>query len=286
MKKHRFINMYLTTTISVALVLTLIGIEVLTILSARHILQSVKENVNLTLVLDDQPDSLQLSRLHNLLQIAPFAKSYQFISKQQALEQHIQNLGEDPTQFIGYNPLRPSFEVQLNAAYSNTDSIQIIQNKLSQFTIIQETLYPKDVVSILDQNLERFSIIVLAVALILLFIAIALIFNTIRLHIYSKRFLINTMKLVGAKSWTIKKPFILKSFKIAIYASLLSLLILAAAYFYTKNYLNIIIFIPTTQNIIILISFILISAVIITTLAASIATGRYIRMSTNDLYYI
>ena len=286
MRKHRFFNMYLTTTISVALVLTLIGVEVVMLLSARNLINNIRENVSLTVVLTDNPDSAEVARLSNLLQIAPFAKQSRYVSKDAALDEHIRNLGEDPTDFLGYNPLHASFEVGLQAQYAHSDSIALIESKLQSFDSIEQIIYPRDIVGMLDKNVERLSVIVLGVAVILLFVAIALIVNTIRLQIYSKRFLINTMRLVGARSWTIKRPIIGRSIRMGIVAAIIALLLLAVAWYYCKSQLGIVILIPTWQNIAIVAGSVFLCAIILTWLAASFAAGRYIRMRTNDLYYI
>ena len=238
-QRHHFFNMYLTTTISVMLVLLLIGLETVLLLSAHDIIKQVKENVALTLVLNDDADSNELERLDKLLTIAPFCREHCYISKEDALQSHIRNLGDDPSAFLGFNPLQASYELKLQAEYAQVDSISIIKDKLSSFSCIDRFVYQEDVVRMLDNNVGSISIVLLIIAVILLFVTVALIVNTIRLYVYSKRFLINTMKLVGATPHVIKVPIVRRNVLMGFIAALLALLLLAGALFYCREMLNI-----------------------------------------------
>lgn len=278
--------MYLTTTISVMLVLLLIGLETVLLLSAHDIIRQVKENVALTLVINDDADPDEVNRLDNLLTIAPFCREHTFVSKEAALESHVQNLGEDPSKFLGFNPLLASYEVKLQADYAQADSIKMIENKLSSFACINRMVYQEDVVKMLDSNVNSISIVLLGVALILLFVAIALIVNTIRLHVYSKRFLINTMKLIGATPHVIKAPIIRRNVAMGVIAAVLAMLLLIATLFYCKEQLNITLLLLTPKNMLILSCVVLFSGIFITLFASIFAANRYIRMRTDDLYYI
>ncbi len=285
-QRHHFFNMYFTTTISVALVLLLIGLESILLLSTHNIIQQMKENVTLTLILHENADSTQVARLDNLLSKASFVHSYKAVSKEDALQEHITNLGEDPSKFLGFNPLSASYEVNVAAAYAQPDSIQHIQEKLSVFPCVREILYPEDVVLLLDGKINTISILLLAVAAILLLVAVVLIINTIRLHVYSKRFLINTMKLVGATPFVIKAPIIRKNIWMGLIAGIIALLLLAGAVYYCRIKLGILIIQPTPANIGIVSGVVIITGILITGLAALIATNKYIRMKTDDLYYV
>ncbi len=285
-QRHHFFNMYLTTTISVALVLLLVGLEMVFILSTRTLIEQMKENVTLTIILEDDADSTQITRLNNFLHLAPFISEYTYISKEEALQDHITHLGEDPSKFLGFNPLLPSYEIHLEAEYTQADSISVITNKLSVYPFIREIIYPEDVVSLLDGQINTFSVILLVVALILLIVAIALIVNTVRLHVYSKRFLINTMKLVGATPFVIKAPIIRKNIWMGLIAGLLALILLAGTLFYCKYQLGIMPLALTPFNISIVGGVVILTGILITGFAALIATNKYIRMQTDDLYYV
>ncbi len=284
--RHHFFNMYLTTTISVALVLFLLGIETILMLSTHNVMRQVKENVSLTLVLNDNADSTQIARLDNLLQVASYVHTYTYISKEQALREHIANLGEDPTAFLGFNPLQAAYEVNLNASYAQADSIEMISQKLSIFPCISTISYPRDVITLLDENMGKISILLLGIAAVLLIVALALIINTIRLYIYSKRFLINTMKLVGATPWVIKRPLIGRNIWMGLVASILALCLLVGVFYYCHSQLGILMFPLTLTNIGIVCSVVVLSGIIITGFAALIASNKYIRMKTDDLYYV
>lgn len=286
MTHHRFFNMYLTTTVSVALVLFLIGVESVLILSAHHLIKQVKENVALTLVLSDEATDDEIRRIDNLLTISPFCREHNFISKEDALKDHIENLGEDPVRFLGFNPLQSSYEVFLNADYAQSDSITDIERTLSVFPSINRIIYQKDVVNLLDNNVGVLSFALLVATLLLLFVAVALIVNTIRLHVYSKRFLINTMKLVGATPHVIKMPIVRRNILLGFVAGIVALCLLAAVIFYVQSAFGIGLIIYTWQNAAIVSGSVLLSGILITLFASVFAANRYIRMKTDDLYYI
>ncbi len=284
--RHRFFNMYLTTTISVALVLFLIGLEAILLLSTHNLIRQVKENVSVTVILKESTDSTQLQRIENLLDVAPFVKEYRYISKEEALQEHITHLGEDPTAFLGFNPLQASIELNLQADYAQVDSIAQIESKLSVYPFVQEVLCRKDVVELLGDKLDLLSYIFIAIALVLLIIALALIINTIRLHVYSKRFLINTMKLVGATPWVIKSPIVKRNIGLGIIAACIAIALLAGAVYYCQQQLGIALFPLTWENVGLIAGVVVLSGMLITGLAAVFATNKYIRMKTDELYYV
>ena len=196
MKRRSLFNMYFTTTISISLVLFLVGLECVVLMSAHELVRHVRENVVMTIVLNDMASQEDVARLENLMRVAPYCNDVDYISREEALQEHIDNLGEDPQKFLGYNPLTDAFEVNLQAEYAQTDSIRVIEQNLMSLPYVDQVIYQADIVEQLDNNLQEASLILLAVALALLIIALVLISNTIQLQVYSKRFLINTMRLV------------------------------------------------------------------------------------------
>lgn len=278
--------MYFTTTISVALVLFLVGLECLVLLSAHELMRHVKENVVLSIVMKEDNTTDEVERTKRMLAVAPYCLDYRFISREEALQDHISNLGEDPTDFLGYNPLTDAFELRLQAIYAHSDSIKTIEKNLLTLPFVEKIIYQKDVVKVLDNNLNEIAIILLAVALALLLIALVLISNTIQLQVYSKRFLINTMRLVGATPWVIKWPFIRRNIRMGIEAGLLALLLLAATYYYCQTRLGIVLFPLIWQNISFVAVTVLLTGIIITFFASLVATNRYIRMKINKMYEI
>ena len=278
--------MYFTTTISVALVLFLVGLECLILLSAHELMRQVKENVVLSIVLKDDNTADEVERTKRLLTAAPYALDYRFISREEALQEHIANLGEDPSAFLGYNPLTDAFEVRLQAAYAHSDSIAQIEKGLLNMPYVDKVIYQKDIVKVLDNNLSEIALMLLAVAIALLIIALVLISNTIQLQVYSKRFLINTMRLVGATPWVIKWPLIRRNVRMGIEAALLALLMLAATYYYCQTRLGVTLFPLIWQNIAFISVTVLVTGVLITFLASLAATNRYIRMKISNMYEI
>lgn len=286
MKRRSLFNMYFTTTISISLVLFLVGLECVLLMSAHELVRHVRENVVLTVVLSDMASQEDVARLDNLMQVAPYANGSDYISREEALQEHIDNLGEDPQKFLGYNPLTDAFEVNLHAEYAQIDSIHVIEQSLLALPYVDKVIYQADIVKQLDSNLQEASLILLAIALALLVIALVLISNTIQLQVYSKRFLINTMRLVGATPWVIKWPFIRRNMLMGIEAACVALLMLAATYYYFVNRLGIRLFALTEQNIAIIIIAVVFVGWFITFFASLAATNRYIRMKTSKMYEI
>ena len=286
MRRRSLFNMNFTTTISVSLVLFLVGLECVVLMSARELVRHVRESVALTIVLNEEVTSDEIQRMQTLMEAAPYCLDVQFISREQALQEHIDNLGEDPQKFLGYNPLTDAFEIHLYEQYTLSDSILTIEQQLRSLPYVDNILYQQDIVKTLDHNLNEISVVLLLVALALLIIALVLISNTIQLQVYSKRFIINTMRLVGATPWVIKWPFIRRNLLMGLEASLIACAILAFAYYYCMERLGVMLFPMTKMHIGFLVAVVLLCGLIITFLASLAATNRYIRMKTNKLYEI
>ena len=271
---------------SISLVLFLVGLECVILMSARELIRYVRENVVLTIVLQEETTADELARIQRVMTGAPYALDFRYISKEEALQEHIDNLGEDPQKFLGYNPLTDAFEVHLNASYAQSDSVAHIEQQLLTLPYVDKVLYQEDVLKTLDKNLGEASLILLVIGLALLVIALVLISNTIQLQVYSKRFLINTMRLVGATPWVIKWPFIRRNIFMGLEAAIVACGILALAYYYCANRLGVMLFSLNAKNIVFLVTVVVLSGLIITFLASLAATNRYIRMKTNKLYEI
>lgn len=285
-KRHRFFNTYLTATVSVALVLLLVGLECVVGLTARTMLQQVKENTTVTVVLSDNADSADSIRLCRVLDASPFCRSHEYISKDSALTQHIQDLGEDPTLFLGYNPIRAAMELHLVADYVQPDSLLKVEGLLSTYPFVEEVQYPRVVVDFFNRNVGRTTIVLLCVALVLLIISIVLIVNTIRLTVYSRRFIIRTMQLVGATPWMIRWPIVRKSMLMGLWAALLALGMIAGVLYYAYTSFGMHIFPLTWQNILFVALTTLLSGQILTFASSVFAVSKYIRMKVDDLYTV
>lgn len=283
---HRLWNMYITAAVSVALVLCLVGMECVLLLSAGTLMHRIKENMSLTAVLTEDADSASCARFEAMLSVADYCSDYRYISSEEALQEHIESLGEDPAAFLGYNPLAASYEIHPTAEYTHPDSMAVLETRLTALPYIDQVIYQRDLAKLMNSNVSRASIVLLVVALALLIIAIVLITNTIRLQIYSKRFLINTMTLVGATPWAIKSPFVWRYLLIGTIASLLAMGVVAGVVYYINVRLGILLFALTWQNIAFVAGVILLSGVLITLISSLIATGRYVRMSIDTMYEI
>ena len=286
MRKHQFSNSYFISAVSVALVLCLIGLECVLLLSAGALLTRMRENMTITAVLSQEADSAQCARLERMLDAGVGYSRYRYVSKEEALQEHITALGEDPTAFLGFNPLSASYEIHPSDAYSNPDSLALIAEQLESLPYISEVLYPHDLADLMSSNVHDFSFILLGAALTLLLVSMVLIVNTIRLQIYAKRFLINTMTLVGATSWVTRRPFVWRNVLMGIMAGIAALVILSGMVYYVEYEMGLLLFPQTWQNIALICGVVLCSGILITLLASLIATGKYIRMDNNSLYEI
>ncbi|MGL4493356.1 MAG: cell division protein FtsX, partial [Tannerellaceae bacterium] len=246
----------------------------------------VKESISFSIVLKENAKQADIDRLQKRLAKEDFVKSTLFISKEQAAKELEAEIGENPETFLGFNPLSSTIEIKLNSEYANPDSLVIIEQQIKTDTQIEDLLYRKDMMQIVNENVKRVGIILLGLAAILSIISFALINNTIRLHIYSKRFLIHTMKLVGATPGFIRRPFIRQNLANGFMAGLLALAMLAGALYYAN------IEIPGLQGVLtpellIETAIIVIGAgMLLTTIATWCAVNKYIKMKFDKLYYI
>ena len=231
-------------------------------------------------------DSLQIVSMENMLKQAPYAKSVEYISKEQALKEEILAQGIDPTEFIGMNPYTASFEVKINAEHANPDSISAAVKGLKGNPNVVDVIYSKDLIKSVNDNIRKVSIILLIIAALFTYISFALINNTVRLTIFSKRFIINTMKLVGA-SWNfIRRPFLAQSFTLGIASAIFADGLLIGGLYWLHNYEPQIDAVIDLKVIIIVSAAVFLFGIIITYLCTLFSLNKYLKMSSNDLYYV
>jgi cell division transport system permease protein len=284
-RKFSIGNIHLTSTISMSLVLFLIGMVSLLLFVARDMGTQIKENISLSLILNENVSGANIQRIEQYLQNSKYVKSVDFISKEDALKEHIETMGDNPEKFLGYNPLMASFEIKLKADYANNDSVNYIESKLKVFDGINRISYQKDIVNLVNDNIARISLLLMAVATILLLISITLMNNTIRVSIYANRFLINTMKLVGATPWFIRKPYMIRGMVNGLLASLISILMLGLLILYIKNELGLNLFALQLNTLIEVSAIVIALGILMTALSSYFAVGKYLRMKTNDMYF-
>lgn len=282
----RVFNSRFTSTISISLVLFLLGIMLTLGFLAKHLSDYVKENVCMSVVVDDGLRVPDAKMFQQKLEAMPWAKSVTYIDKETALKELIEELGENPEDLLGFNPTLASFEVYLNAGYANADSMAVAEAYLKRFKNVQDVIYRKDLVHMVNENVRRISVILLILASLLTMISYSLIRNTVKLLIYSKRFLIRTMQLVGAGRGFILKPFILQNLVSAAIASCLSMGYLYGSLMYLDKQIpgSLAALQPGMMALIFLI--VLVFGSIIMTIATLLAVNRYLKMNTGDLYFV
>lgn len=283
---NRLFNSHLTSIISISLVLFLIGMGSLLLLLANDLSVYVKENISFSVILNQDVKDVEIKRLQKNLDAAPYVKSTEYITKEQAAQDLSEELGEDPIEFLGFNPLLASLEVKLNSNYANNDSIPMIEAEMEKFPQIKEVIYQKNLIQAVNENVKRITLILLGFVTVLLLISFALINNTIRLTIYSKRFLINTMKLVGANWSFIRRPFIWRSVMNGIIAAFLAIGMISGLIYYIQDEMHDIISFDNLYNLLIIYGIILVLGILITQISAFFAVNKYLRLKPGELYYI
>lgn len=276
----------ITLCISTSLVLILLGMVTFTVLTARNLSSYVKENLTVTLMLSEKMTVAESQRLRTSLNNKRYISRTLYISPQQALKEHVKAMGSDPTDFLGGNPFVGSIEMQLKAEYANNDSLKWITRELRANSNIEDITYQKDFMDQVNANLRKISIVLLVLAALLTFISFSLINNTIRLSVFSRRFSIHTMKLVGA-SWSfIRWPFIKRAIAEGLVAAIVADGVLAAGIYALYNLEPEILVVVDWRVMTITGVAVLLFGLIITTFCSYLSVNRFLRMSADDLYKI
>lgn len=277
---------FITSSISTMLVLLLLGLVVFFVLAANNLSIYVRENLSFAVLISDDMKEADILNLQKKLNKEAFVKESVYISKKQALQEQTDAMGTDPEEFLGYNPFKASIEIKLNSAYANSDSIAQIEKLIKQNNNISEVLYQKELIDAVNDNIQGISIVLLGLALVLTFISFALINNTIRLAIYSKRFLIHTMKLVGA-SWSfIRRPFLQRNIWSGVLAAVLANAVLMGAAYWLVSYEPELLRVITPEIMLYVMAAVMIFGILITFLCAYVSINKYLKMKANTLYYI
>lgn len=275
---------FVTAGISTTMVLFLLGLVVFFVLTANNLSVYIRENIAFSAILDDGMKETSIIKLQESLNKKNYVKQTIYISKEQALKEQTEAMGTDPTEFIGHNPFNASIEIKLNAGYTNPDSIKWIEKELMANKNILEINYPQNLLDSVNKNLQKISLFLLGLAVLLSLISFSLINNTIRLTIYSKRFLIHTMKLVGASWGFIRKPFITRNLWIGILSGAVANAVLTALAYTAVKYEPELLVIISPESIMIVAASVMIFGIIITTLCAYISINKYLRMKISELY--
>jgi len=283
--KRRVKTSSITVVVSLALVLFMLGLLGLVVLNARKLSKHIKENIGFQVILKDTTTAAQIDALQQEITAAPFAKSINHITKEQAAEKLKEDLGEDFISFLGYNPLLSTLDVKLNEEYAHSDSLIGIEKGLLQKPYVKEVVYHKDMIKQVNENAKVVSLYILIFSGLLMIVAIALINNTIRLSIYSQRFLIRTMYLVGATRVFISKPFIFKGIRQGVIAGILAGALLAGFLVVSTNYIPDLLQLQDENMLAVLFGGIILLGIVISGVSAMFSVMRYLRLKTSDLYF-
>ncbi len=284
----RLSTSYITTIISITLVLFMLGFFALLMIHARTLSNYIKENIGFEIIIKQGVKEADILYLQKSLDVKPYVKSTEYITREEAVKRLSETLGDDFVDFIGEddNPLLPSIDVRFNASWANNDSIAKIENQLLDNDIVKEVYYQKSLVHAINKNLKKIGIVSLIISILLLSISVALINNTIRLSIYSKRFIIKGMQLVGATEGFIKKPFVVRSIYHGIISGILTLILLTGLLIIARENIPELALLEDRGKIIIVYAGLLLTGVFISGLSTWFAVGRYLRMESDKLYLL
>ena len=275
----------MTLVISVSLVLFLLGILGLVLINAKELSDYFRESLSFSVMLDDNAKEADIRMLQKDLDAKPYVKSTEYVSKEEAALKMREDLGEDFISFLGDNPLPPSIDVYLYAGYTSPDSVAFIEKYVLEYPFVREVYYQESLLILINENVSKISIFLLVISSFLFLIAVTIINNTIRLSIYSKRFLIRTMQLVGATRAFIRKPFIIRSIYHGVLAALIAMtLLMGLLYLVEKEFFRLFSF-ESTKLLILLGVFIITTGILINIISTYLSVNRYLGISEDKLYY-
>ena len=283
--KRRLLTSYFSVIVSITLVLFLLGFFGFLVFSTKKLANHFKEQVTVTILIKDEAKSADIAQLQKTLSVASFVKSLRFISKDGAAETFSKDIGEDFVSFIGTNPLQNIIDLSLKADYAEPDRMAEIKRELEQNSFVSEVVYDQSLVALIHENVNRIGLITLVFSALFSFVSVLLINASIRLSIYSKRFIIKTMQLVGATRSFIRRPFIRTNVRLGILSAFLAILLFYGALLaIVKSYPEFSILLDNTILCIVFIG-ILAMGILISWLSTYFATQRFLNLNTNDLYY-
>lgn len=282
--KTRLKSSYVTLVISVSLVLFLLGILGLVLINAKTLGDYFRESLSFSILLDDNAREADIRMLQKDLDAKPYVKSTEYISKEEAAAKMKDDLGEDFISFIGDNPLPPSIDVYLYAGYTRPDSVIKIEKYVSEYPFVKEVFYQESLLFLINENVNKISLFLLVISSFLLLIALTIINNTIRLAIYSKRFLIRTMQLVGATRAFIRRPFIVQSAFHGLIAALISMILLMGLLYLIEKEFYRMFTLESTRLLVLLGALLVIIGITINIVSTYFSVNRYLSISEDKLY--
>ena len=283
-QKRRILNNYFSVIISITVVLFFIGILGLFLLNTKSLASHFKEQIVMTVYLKDNAKDIEITQMQKKIQLNSSTKRVQFKSKEDAAEEYARDIGEDFVEFLGFNPLLNSIDIYFNAAYVNALSLNQTKTEIEISDFVAEVVYDQPLVTLLEKNIERISFVLLISTALFVVIALLLINSSIRLSIYSKRFVIKTMQLVGATKSFIRRPFILSHLSLGIISSFLALTALNFLLWEVNKRFPEIEIMQQTSELMIVFGSVLILGICITGVSTFFATQRYLNLKTDAVY--
>ena len=284
-QKRKLISSYFSVVLSIGLVLFLLGILGMLVLNTKKMADHFKEQITISVFLKENAKEVEVDQLQKSLAMAEYTKTATYVSKEEAAEQHSEEIGENFIDFLGYNPLKNSIDVQLNADFVSPEQIEDIATEISKKNYVDEVSYDKPLVGLLSDNVKKISLWILVASAIFTFIAVLLINSSIRLSIYSKRFIIKTMQMVGATKIFIRRPFIWTNIKLGMLGAVLALFALGGVLVYLdKNFSELKLFQDSTILILLFVG-VFVLGVLISLISTYFATQRFLNLRTDELYY-
>ena len=283
-QKRRVLTGYLSVAISISLVLFFVGILGLFLLNTQNIASYFKEQIVMTVYLKDNAKDIEITQLQKKVQLNPATKKINYIPKEEAAAQYARDIGEDFLEFLGYNPLLNSIDIYFNAAYVNTVSLTETKAELETADFVDEVVFDQPLVTLLDENILRISYVLGITTLFFIAIALLLINSSIRLSIYSKRFIIKTMQLVGATKSFIRKPFILTHLRLGVLSSFLALLGLGFVFLELNRRFPELNMLDNPMGLIVVFTGVLTLGIGITGISTFFATQRYLNLKSDAIF--
>jgi len=284
-QKRRLISSYFSVVLSIGLVLFLVGLLGLLVLNSKKVTDHFKEQITLTIFLKDSAKEVETTQLSKKLKLSEAVKNVTYVSKEEAAEIHSKDIGEDFVAFLGTNPLQNSMDVHLNADFVSETKIDDFVNDITSKNFVDEVVYDKPLIGLLNDNIKKISVWVLAICGVFTLIAVLLINNSIRLTIYAKRFTIKTMQMVGATKSFIRKPFIFLNLKLGVIGGILALAGMAVVLFYLNKTFIDLELLKDQLTIGLLFIGVFLLGLLITLISTYFAAQRFLGLQTDELYY-
>lgn len=282
--RRRLVGAWLSTVISISLVLLLVGVAALLVVNARSVSDYFKENMQVSVLMKQEVDDDEAMEYVAELDAMPFIKSSKFVSREQGTKEMAELLGEDFLKVFETAPIPVSIEVTLKADYVSTDSLEVVKKEIRRSVIVDEVVYQQSLVEKLNTNLKKISVVLGVFIVLLLFISFVLINNTVRLNVFSRRFTIHTMKLVGATKSFIRAPFMVQAVFQGLFSALLATLMLVGILFFVRSEFAQLFEVFRLDLLLVVIGVVILSGVVICTISTALVVGHLVSLSKEELY--